>query len=62
MLSNSLQRLSMSQPKESPSTVTEKKDIQLKKIHEGTFYIKQQKPVEHRNTIVTIRKIDKKVR
>ena len=62
MLSNSLQRLSMSQPKESPSTVTEKEDIQLKKIYEGTFYIKQQKPVERRNTIVTIRKIDKKVR
>ena len=31
MLSNSMERLSMSQPIELSSTVTEKKDIQLKK-------------------------------
>ena len=31
MLSNSMERLGMSQPTESPSTITEKKDLQLKK-------------------------------
>ena len=36
MLSNSMERLSMSQPIELSSTVTEKKDIQLKK-HEASF-------------------------
>ena len=60
MLSNSMERLSMSQPIELSSTVTEKKDIQLKK-HEGTIYIKQYKPVENRNTIVMIRKIYKEI-
>ena len=47
----------MPQPIESSSTETEKKDIQLKRKHEGVIYIKQRKPVEHHNTIAMIRKI-----
>ena len=31
MVGNSMERLSMTQPIESPPTVTEKKDLQLKK-------------------------------
>ena len=61
MLSNSMERLSMFQLIESSPTVTEKKDTQLKK-HEGEIYIKHHKPVEHHNTIVTIRKIYRKIR
>ena len=46
----------MPQPIESSPTETEKKDIQLKRKHEGVIYIKQRKPVEHHNTIAMIRK------
>ena len=61
MLSNSMERLSMLQLIESSPIVTEKKDTQLKK-HVGEIYIKHHKPVEHHNTIVTIRKIYRKIR
>ena len=47
----------MPQQIESSSTETEKKNIQLKRKHEGVIYIKQHKPVEHHNTIAMIRKI-----
>ena len=60
MLSNSMERLIMSQPIESSLTVTEKKDVNSKK-HEGSFYIEQHKPVEHCNFIVTIRKVHREI-
>ena len=56
MLSNSMERLRISQPIE-PSSRTKKKDIQIRKKHEGAIYIKNHKPVEHCNTIVIVRKI-----
>ena len=55
-LSNSMERLGMYQPTESPSTITEKKDLQLKKTRRG-----KNKPVEHHNTTVTIRKIYREI-
>ena len=59
MLSNSMERLSMSQPIES-LTVTEKKDINSKK-HEGSLFIEQHKPVEHCNFIVAITKVHREI-
>lgn len=61
MVSNSMERLSMSEPVESPPTVTEKKDVLLKKKHESANHIEQHKPVERRNTIFTIRKTHREI-